>query len=141
MSFIHSSVRDDETMERKLAFGMNDPNWARAMVGFASAKLYEDRVLDFFYFQDDRDGDFVTNLIAYFDNAHNKLKDDDLSPVYSATTLRGWYSMFCKFYSLVHKRDLKKDAPIIEDQISKWEKQCTVTKSKTFTKENISKQP
>jgi len=48
-----------------------------------------DRVLDFFYFQDDRDGDFVANLIAYFDNAHNKLKDDDLSPVYSATTLRG----------------------------------------------------
>jgi hypothetical protein len=26
-------------MERKLAFGMNDPNWARAMVEFAKKSL------------------------------------------------------------------------------------------------------
>lgn len=107
------------------------------MANFASAKLYEERILSFFHYQDDKDGGFVTNHIEYFDDAHEKLKDG--SRVYSPTTLRGWLSMFSKFYFLVHKRDLKMDAPIIENQIDKWEKECVVAKARTFTKQNISK--
>jgi hypothetical protein len=47
--------------------------------------------------------------------------------------------MFVKFWLHTGRDDLKMQAPIIEDNISKWEKSHSVKKAKSFTKEQLGK--
>jgi hypothetical protein len=47
-------------------FGFNNSNWISAMNGFSSAKVYKERIEDFFRYQLDRDGDFIDQLSRPF---------------------------------------------------------------------------
>jgi hypothetical protein len=118
-------------MEQDLG-GRDHPSWIAFLEGFGSKDAYKKRVDDFFQWQASVDGDdLVAKLIQYFKTQH----DGGLAP----TTLRSWFSMFVKFWLHSGRGDLKLLAPIIEDNLSKWEKNHSVKKSKTFTKEQLGK--
>jgi hypothetical protein len=119
-------------------FGLKNPNWLSSMRSFKSATVYEARIYDFFEFQIELGDDFIQNLINYFEQHHEMLTENG-ERKHCAKSLRSWLSMFSKFYSMVYAKDLKKHAPLLEDNIGKWEKLETVTKAKAFTKEELSK--
>jgi len=52
--------------------------------------------------------------------------------------MRSWLSMFCKFWEFTGRGNLKILLPIIENNISKWEKDHTQVTAKPFESSDIS---
>jgi hypothetical protein len=122
-------------------YGQNNPSWVSFLKDFPSAKRYRDRIEDFFFFIRSSDvtitdtSSFEEMLLKYFDHLH-EATDDDGNPRYKATVFRSFLSMFVAFWKHSGRGELKKNLPILEDNIKKWEKTTVVLKAKTFTVSN-----
>ena len=115
------------------------------MSDFASAKEYKARVIDFLlWFQASKfkpeNESFLnpTNglelgLIQYFYHSRSQNKTTG-EPMYCAGKLRGWFSIFLKFWKFTGKGNLRTKCNIIEDEIGKWEKLEDVKQSMVFSK-------
>lgn len=79
---------------------------------------------------------FFTNLIKYFDDHYEQFHEDG-EHEFSGTTLRGWHAMFKKYFKMTGRGKLEDLIPQLNDNISKWEKEQTVVKAKTFSKEEL----
>jgi alpha-galactosidase/6-phospho-beta-glucosidase family protein len=112
-------------------FGLNHPSWVSAMNNFKSKDIYIERIIHFYNWQLEKNPEEESNnLINYFDEMHGR---------YTGGTLRSWLSVFKKFWQHTERGDLSSKLPIIEDNISKWEKTEKKTKAKPFTEIDISK--
>jgi len=67
---------------------------------------------------------------------HKELNPDG-SCRYAPTTLRTWLSMIGKFWEFTQRGDLKKQIPLLESQLGKWEKAYMVKKASTFTENDL----
>eukprot|EP01035_Chromulina_nebulosa_P019217 gene19217-25068_t len=91
--------------------GMNSPSWISFLNNFPSKKFYESRVNNFNQWVSSKgSNDLIKLLIDYFEEKYNEIDQSG---------------------------NLKEKAPIIESNISKWEKTYNVTKSKTLTKDDL----
>ena len=129
-------------------YGQNSPSWQAVMSDFASAKEYKARVIDFLqWFQGCKfnvgNESFLnpangleTGLIQYFYHSRSQRKPTG-EPMFCAGTLRGWFSIFLKFWKFTGKGNLRKKCTLIEDEIGKWEKLEDVKQSLVFSKHHI----
>ena len=106
------------------------------MSDFKSSARYRERILDFLKYADQCDvgadcNSLVKCLLDYFELKRREKKPGEETPRFCGTTLRGWFSMCLKFW------DLRVIAPILENNISKWEKTEVVVKAATFEKEDL----
>lgn len=154
MSEIMTSVReednysqsiDDMTPEQQSTFdpyaaGLKNPSWLAYLEEFGSRDKYEKRVLDFKLWCHTKmwEANYPerSKLLDYFIYSHG-LKKTDGSPLYAPTSLRGWTSMFLKFFKYVHNENIKETLPLLHDKLTAWEKEYTVTKSKVFSEEDV----
>jgi len=130
----------DNTERIKQRYGWNSPSWISFLKNFKSAAKYEERLLDFLKFADEKNSDTLSDsltscLIEYFDVRRAERRDE--GPRYCGTTLRGWFSMFLKFWMYTGLGDLRQKAPILENNIGKWEKAQVVVKAVTFEKDDL----
>lgn len=115
--------------------GQNSAGWQSFLNGFESKVRYEKILHSFLTFRTTLLDDLPLHdqLIKFFD--HNRsLVNHENQPRYKGSTLRGWFSVFKVFFSFAVKSDISKLAPIIENNLKKWEKQDSKTKAKTFTR-------
>lgn len=133
-----SSDERDAACEK---YGFYSASWVSFLRDFASAEKYKQRVLNFLIWANRRNVEpagLTLSLIDYFDARHKEtVGDGDPDLRYAGTTLRGWLSIFSKFWKYSGKGDLKKDAAVIEDNISKWEKNQVVDKANTFEMDDL----
>jgi len=74
-------------------------------------------------------------LVLYFQKSHLLFTDNN--PRYAPTTMRGWLSMFLRYWQLTGKGNLKVLCPIIELNITAWETEYNSKSAKTFTKDDF----
>ena len=123
-------------------FGQNAIAWKRFINNTSSGKVYSARIYDFLeWVMNKREETSETNdlhvyLIFYFDAEHCEVKGD-LTPRYGPTTLRGWFSMFMRFWQLSGKGHLRTLCPSIELDLLAWESDYNVKVATTFCKEDI----
>ena len=79
----------------------------------------------------------VKCLLDYFEVKRRKKKPGKETPRFCGTTFRGLFTMFLIFWRYTGLGDLGIIAPILEDNISKWEKTEVVVKASTFEKEDL----
>jgi len=76
-------------------------------------------------------------LILYFEENHNAKKVDGSGEGrFAPTTLRGWFSMFVRFWQLTGKGNLHVLVPIIEINLMSWESTYESTSAKALTKQD-----
>ena len=126
-------------------FDLNHPLWLSAMNEFASAKTYCDRLVAINVWltacipiESQTPANFLLNLINYFDTHHSLLLESG-EHQYSATTMRSWYSMIKKYFTMVGLGALDTLLPQLNDSLGKWEKLQTVKKARVFEKEEMAR--
>jgi hypothetical protein len=136
---------EEEKEEDREIFVPTTYSWDHFLEGFESRKKYEQRIVLFYTFGDskgyqrDDNGYFLSAeqvLHQYFITSHSIVKKDN-KRCYAPTTLRGWYSMFQKYWLHDGKGNLDTIAPIIDSDLVKWSKGYEEKKSKTFSKEQL----
>jgi hypothetical protein len=134
--------RHPDTMDNTDYGQHSNPSWLSFLRQFPSAKKYSQRIQDFLHFHEARsqghsDKNLKDSMLLYFTEKHEEKQNDENR--YCPTTLRSWLSMLTAFWKHTGRGDLKMQMPILEDNISKWERTHTTRKAKTFTEENLSK--
>eukprot|EP01031_Cornospumella_fuschlensis_P028042 gene28042-33861_t len=132
----------DETSGSYDDFGQNSYQWQSFLSGMQSRKQYEKQVQSFISFhisyalEHPECSDLTENAVRYFDYLRSKV-DGKGDPLYAPTTMRSFLSMLTKFWQMTGKGDLKTMAPLIENNLDKWDKIYKPVKAKVFTKEQI----
>jgi len=140
--------KEEEKEEDRETFVPKTYSWNHFLEGFESKKKYEQRIDEFYTFGDskgyqrDDNGYFLSAeqvLHQYFITSHSidKEEEQDNKQCYAPTTLRGWYSMFQKYWLHNGKGNLDTIAPIIDSDLVKWSKGYEEKKAKTFSKEQL----
>jgi hypothetical protein len=120
-------------------------SWTSFLREFASKIKYERRIENFYAYGDsnnyprDIDGYFLNAeevLHRYFEFSH-LLMNEDNKPRYAPTSLRGWYSIFLKYWIHTGKGNIDTIAPIIDSDLVKWTKGYEEKKAKVFSKEQL----
>lgn len=120
-------------------YKLDSVSWIRFLEDFSSKTVYEQRINDFLnYHQQQINQDFVTALIDYFDLKRHELKPNG-EIANAPTSMRSWFSMFKAYWLHCHGQALEKIAPLIEINLTKWEKTYTVNKAAAFTKNQLRK--
>ena len=120
-------------------YGKDHPNWLSFLNDFSSKGRYEKRVQIFLDYHAASNKDTLEeSLPQYFDESYELLNSDG-NKRYAATTLRGWLSIFVAFWQYTGRGNLHHILPVLEKNISKWEKKQKTKKTHTFTKEELSK--
>ena len=135
-----SGAEEIKRIESK--YGCSSPSWVSFLSDFKSSARYRERILDFLKYADQCDvgadcNSLVKCLLDYFELKRREKKSGEETPRFCGTTLRGWFSMFLKFWRYTGLGDLRVIAPILENNISKWEKTEVVVKAATFEKEDL----
>ena len=63
--------------------------------------------------------------------------EEDGSPSYAPSTLRGWKTMFDQFFAHSGKGNLDSLQPLLESNLKKWKKASVVKKAKKFTQREM----
>ena len=116
-------------------FGQRSPRWLNAMQDFPSARVYDNRLNDFFNYWHLKHEElsFAQAVLGYFEDKH-KLMNDDGTPRHRPTSMRSWLSIFKKFVEEVPEYNYVLPIASIEGSLSKWEKkQARIIKAKTFS--------
>lgn len=135
----------DETLDLQhvleTCYGQLTPSWIDAMKGFSSANMYRQRVIFFLQYYDRRKLEFSSieaALVQYFYDSRNTPKVvGKPESKYCGTTLRGWFSIFLKFWKFTGKGNLRASCSCIEDNIGKWEKTESVRTALVFDEQNL----
>ena len=103
----------------------------------ASAKVYEDRIADFFQWWGAKHylwrGSMNEAVLAYFNfKRAEKLRSESLR--YAGSVFNGWYAMFHKFYQMCGFGLLLTELPALGMACKSWLKKHRTKKSKTFSK-------
>jgi hypothetical protein len=133
------SSAESEIRRIEKRYCCDSPSWVSFLSNFKSASKYKERVWEFLLFADERNNErtsLVACLIEYFEIKRGE-RNADGSPRYSGTTFRGWFSRFLKFWVYTSLGDLRKMAPILEDNIGKWEKSQVVVKASSFEHDDL----
>ena len=120
--------------------GQNSDEWKDAMDKFVSAKMYNERLLDFVAYATTAPLTFTleNSLCAYF-KCKSVQRNEDGTLRYRGSSLRSWLSVFAMFWQFCRATsDLKKSLPAIENMIRKLESgEIEVKRAKTFEKEDL----
>lgn len=99
---INDNEQDENEQKGNVDIGQYNQAWIDIMENFASKKMYTERMDDFVTYvtehQDDRT--LEQTLQAYFKERATE-KSEDGTDRYRASTMRGWLSVFCKFWKFV----------------------------------------
>jgi len=123
-------------------YGQNSIGWKQFITNTATSPKYVARVNDFLHWQLDPDvtigaSTLEDKLVLYFQAQHASLQDNGSSKSrYAPTTMRGWLSMFARFWQLTGKGNLKTICPIIELNLKSWESTYDSKSAKSLTKED-----
>jgi len=137
-----SQLQENEIANSQVDYGQNNISWKQFIVNKASSSKYVARINDFLHWQLDSRvtagaNSLVDKLVLYFQASHLALKDNgSMEARYAPTTLRGWFSMFVRFWQLTGKGNLHVLCPIIELNITCWETIYNSKVAKTLTKED-----
>ncbi|KAJ1440248.1 hypothetical protein B484DRAFT_466912 [Ochromonadaceae sp. CCMP2298] len=113
-------------------WGQESANWVGFLRNFLSKERYEKIILELLlyhelqlYFSEDT---LIASIISYFDECY----DAGLAP----TTLRSRFSAVKKFWLHTGRGNLSQMAPLVESNLSKWDKVHTTKQSNVFKKEH-----
>ena len=139
-----SPAIEDKVEEKILIkeIGQNSEEWKDAMENFPSAKMYQERLLDFAHFTTDCPDSFsLENCLCNYFKENGKKMNEDGTKTYRGSSLRSWLSVFAKFWLFCRATpDLKKTLPTIENMIRKLElTESSVKRAKTFEKDDLLK--
>jgi hypothetical protein len=120
-------------------FKRNNKSWQIYLGGIATRRDYEHRVDDFCVYHKPPNA-LPDSLIDYFyeRQQETKMVKKVEKCRYAATTMISWFSMFKKFFDYCHDIDIEKECKILPIALKNWSKLQKVTKSKVFTKADIS---
>ena len=122
--------------------GQNSEEWKDAMDKFPSAKMYQERLLDFVQFATDAPDSFsLENCLCIYFKENSRKVNEDGSKTYRGSSLRSWLSVFAKFWLFCKATpDLKRSLPSIENMIRKLElTESSVKRARTFEKDDLLK--
>jgi hypothetical protein len=125
-----------EDVEIQLDWGRSEANWQGFLEDLACRNRYE-KVVDAFLFfheqqEDCEESTLIKSMIAQFREQHNLGQ-------YAPNTLRSRFSALKKFWLNTGRGDLSALAPLIETNLSKWDKTHCVKQARTFRKEEYGK--
>jgi hypothetical protein len=121
--------------------GQNNEDWLDFLLHFPSAKGYNSRVLHFLEWKmlNIEGDDIITCLKRYFWHHHDAKKTVEgiEKNVHAPTVFRGWFSMFCKFWKVTGKGNLRDKCPALYESFTDWETGYTQKHAHEFTKEDM----
>ena len=120
---------------------LTNASWQLCMQNSLSATTYLDRIEIFVRWSESIHSldDFHAKLIQYFQFEKDKLCEDTSSGVKPPISMRGWVSIFKKWYFHLGHGDLTEKLPIIEQNLNMWEKSHVVLKASTFDSQDLQK--
>jgi hypothetical protein len=133
-----------QTLDMKL----DNRNWTRFVGSIQTGKDYVARITDFEVYNNGAENKtpgapLVDSLTDYFDVRRAETKKEKegsgLICKHAGTTMQGWYSMFKRYFDLVHAVDIDKECKIIQLQLAGWQKTQKVVKAKTYKKADMGK--
>jgi hypothetical protein len=112
-------------------------SWNSFLKDFGSASKYKKIIHDFFFWnkiirQKQETESIEDDLIEYFDYLHG-ITDNKGNLIYSAPTLRVFFSIFSTYWKHMKMGDLPRIACLILINIKKWSKKHTTKTSKIFS--------
>jgi hypothetical protein len=148
LDFLHLSLeqedRDDPVTEfvvlpeqLQCDWGRDSASWQGFLHDFYSRTRYEKIVEDYLLFdelQEDCEEDtLLGSMVSYFHESHEG--------GYAPTTLRSRFSALKKFFLHTGRGNISITVPLIESNLSKWDKAHTVKQARVFKKEDYGRLP
>ena len=113
--------------------------WHSFLSGFGAQRACIDKFFSWRASYDTVNTSLHMSLLKYFDFQREQLNNDN-QRMYAPTTMRGWLAIFSRYWAFTGRGDLKMLCPLLETNLSKWEKTYKVKKAYTFEKEHLGKQ-
>jgi hypothetical protein len=142
---------DDHDTGLREDWGLSNENYVTFLHSFKSAGKYTKETIKFLKFHESQaactEADLIRNIVEYFKASYHKKTEDQTVTsdalltlkLKASTTLRGVFSVLCKFWAYTARGDLKKLAPLVTDLLGMWDKEHRTKQSAVFTKKNIGK--
>jgi len=133
-------------------WGLNAASWISFLKDFKSGSKYLEQAKLFLHYHigqtcsstEDKTSreSMHASVISYFDYLHDlksEKKGKEHEARFAPTTLRSTFAMLKRFFLHTGRGQLEVDVPIIESNLSKWDKKHTVKQAKTFSKAQMGK--